>query len=398
MPPENPDGTRHKCDGTGVAKPTQKAAAPKEAKITTLSTPPKTAAETQDIQAEYVQKEQTHVFLKDCVGEEQSFRADLEVIKMLSKADSPVQPGKKYRFRLIKQRVVRDNGYADEWVISRVGTFEESFGEKPFKTGKEILQENLESKQAETEKADAALAQINKDEVEKERLANIAKGDAEGAARAKEHQEYIKELTEGQKPMTTSKSTTTPEKSPQNEAVTVIEPLQPIPAKKCYSDDEMMLLRNVVAKGCNEPEFKLLMYMANTYGLDPLLKQIWAVKLNENSPALIFAGRDGMLAIAHRSGQFDGMQSGVIYEKRVVDAGKPNERMIDIPMTAWCEVWRKDMSHSFKTEVPFAEYNTGVSAWKSNPSAMILKVAESVCLRKAFSVSGLYSPEEISDK
>lgn len=150
-----------------------------------------------------------------------------------------------------------------------------------------------------------------------------------------------------------------------------------------YSEDEMLLLRNVIAKGCSEPEFKLLMYMANTYGLDPLLKQIWAVKRNENTPALIFAGRDGMLAIAHRSGQFDGMQSGVVYD----DDRKP--------ISAWCEIWRKDMSHSFKTEVPFSEYNTGFSVWKTNPSAMILKVSEAVCLRKAFSVSGLYSPEEI---
>jgi len=212
MPPENPDGTRHKCDGAGVAKPAQKAAAPKEAKITNLSAPPKTAAETQDIQAEYVRKEQTHVFLKDCVGEEKDFRADLEVIKMLSKAESPVQPGKKYRFRLIKQRVVRDNGYADEWVISRVGTFEESFGEKPFKTGKEILQENIDQKKAETEKADAALAQIQKEE-------------AEAAARAQENQEYLKTLTEGQKPMSTSEPTTTPEKSPQNESVAQTGPV-----------------------------------------------------------------------------------------------------------------------------------------------------------------------------
>jgi phage recombination protein Bet len=148
----------------------------------------------------------------------------------------------------------------------------------------------------------------------------------------------------------------------------------------------MLLLRNVIAKGCTEPEFKLLMYMANTYGLDPLLKQIWAVKRNESQPALIFAGRDGMLAIAHRSGHFDGMQSGVIYE----GAGKDKK-----PVSAWCEIWRNDMSHSFKTEVPFSEYNTGFSVWKTNPSAMILKVAEAVCLRKAFSVSGLYAPEEI---
>lgn len=198
------------------------------------------------------------------------------------------------------------------------------------------------------------------------------KEDEKGDQRIAENNQYIKEITQQQ----SGGSCTSP-------AVPVVQLVPVHPAPLSYSEDEMLLLRNVIAKGCTEPEFKLLMYMANTYGLDPLLKQIWAVKRNENQPALIFAGRDGMLAIAHRSGHFDGMQSGVIYDK---------DRK---PVTAWCEIWRNDMTHSFKTEVPFSEYNTGFSVWKTNPSAMILKVAESVCLRKAFSVSGLYCPEEI---
>ena len=165
-----------------------------------------------------------------------------------------------------------------------------------------------------------------------------------------------------------------------------IEPPTQIANAGQYSNDEVLLIRNIAAKNCTEPEFKLLMYMARTYGLDPLLKQIWAVKRNDRDPALIFAGRDGMLAVAHRSGQLDGMQSGVVYE------GEGKDRK---PVSAWCEIWRKDMSHSFKAEVPFSEYNTGFSVWKTNPSAMILKVAESVCLRKAFSIAGIYCPEEI---
>jgi hypothetical protein len=218
-PPENPDGTRHKCDGTGVAKPAKKAEPPAP-KLSSFSAP-KASVESQDIQAEYVRKEQTHVFLKDCVGDEKDFRADLEVIKMLSKADGPVQPGKKYKFRLIKQRVALEKGYGDEWVVSRVGTFEESFGEKPFKTGNDILKENLESKQAETAKSEAALAQIKKEE-------------AEAAARAQENQEYLKTLTEGQKPMPAPEPTTTPEKSQQNESVTLPEaPDTTGPGKEC---------------------------------------------------------------------------------------------------------------------------------------------------------------------
>ena len=230
---------------------------------------------------------------------------------------------------------------------------------------------------------------------------NIDRANAEGDQRMADNAAYLKGLTAG-KNQDTCTSPEEPAKITDDGIARIVEEthrrnaaqapapavqLVPVhPAPLTYSEDEMLLLRNVIAKGCTEPEFKLLMYMAKTYGLDPLLKQIWAVKRNESQPALIFAGRDGMLAIAHRSGVFDGMQSGVKYEGE----GKDKK-----PVSAWCEVWRKDMSHSFKTEVPFSEYNTGFSVWKTNPSAMILKVAEAVCLRKAFSVSGLYAPEEI---
>jgi len=183
----------------------------------------------------------------------------------------------------------------------------------------------------------------------------------------------------------------------ENEARMAVQPVTVVPAgfavPKSYSSDEMILLRNVIAKDCTEPEFKMMMYMAGQYGLDPLLKQIWAVKRGEKSPAIIFVGRDGMLAIAHRSGQFDGMHSGVNYERDA--SGKEH------PVSAWCEIWRKDMSHPFKTEVRFDEYEQPIpfsgkpGLWQTKPSVMIIKVAESVCLRKAFVVSGVYDPDEI---
>ena len=183
---------------------------------------------------------------------------------------------------------------------------------------------------------------------------------------------------------------------PQNEAVTVLPACSEVshtPPKK-YTDDQLLLLRHVIAKGCTEPEFRLMMYMASVYELDPLLKEIWAIKRNDKDPAVIMVGRDGMLSIAHRSGHFDGMQSGVKYEKD--KDGK------DHPTTAWCTIWRNDMTHPFETEVRFEEYVQPIpksgylGLWQTKPSVMILKCAESVCLRKAFRVSGVYSPEEIS--
>lgn len=145
------------------------------------------------------------------------------------------------------------------------------------------------------------------------------------------------------------------------------------------------LIRDMFAKGCTDNEFGVFMELANKYQLDPFSKQIWAVKYG-NNPAQIFAGRDGYLAIAHRSGQFDGLQS----EVSINDKGELE--------TATAEVWRRDMSHSFKVTVSYKEYNSSTNpVWQSKPRTMLCKVAEAQALRKAFSVSGLYSPEEMEE-
>ena len=151
-----------------------------------------------------------------------------------------------------------------------------------------------------------------------------------------------------------------------------------IPAQ--YNPQQVQLIRDMCARDCTDNEFLLLMQLAKTYQLDPFAKQIWAVKYG-NNPAAIFCGRDGFLAIAHRSGKFDGMESGT--------------RKDGDDLVGWCRVYRKDMSRPFEVEVSLSEYSTGKNLWQTKPKTMIVKVAESHALRRAFGISGLYSPEEI---
>lgn len=152
---------------------------------------------------------------------------------------------------------------------------------------------------------------------------------------------------------------------------------------KQFSPSEIELIKNISAPKCTDDEFKLLLYQAKTYQLDPLLKQIWAVKYSSDRPASIFAGRDGFLAIAHRSGVFDGMESG--YRKEGVD------------IIGWAKVYRKDMTHPFCVEVSMKEYNRNQGTWLTHGITMIIKVAEAQALRKAFQISGIYSPDEMPD-
>ena len=147
-----------------------------------------------------------------------------------------------------------------------------------------------------------------------------------------------------------------------------------------YDREKLQLIRDMFAKGANDNEFGVMIELARKYQLDPFARQIWLVKYGDN-PAQIFCGRDGYLAIAHRSGQFDGIQSG--------------SRVEDGELIGWCRVHRKDMSHPIEVEVYASEYSTGKNLWRDKPRTMIQKVAEAHALRRAFSISGLYSPEEI---
>jgi phage recombination protein Bet len=345
--------------------------------------------------AKYVKSSGVMVTLDIPEEGEVGLPCELKIASMIKKGDK-VFPGETYTWQINTDAKGRR-------AILNVAPSDK---DAKFRTAKDILQVNIEAKRAEE-----AAVNISKQNAEIEKKNAEYKAAAEALAaeyRAKNEQKKAekpaepapyppcgiekicadtkKRNAEAQKEVVTVVPTKVEEIVPQNAAVAVREASGTV--GKTYTDDEVMLIREIAAKGCTEPEFKLLMHRAKVYGLDPLTGQIWCVKRNAGDTAITFVGRDGFLALAHRSGHFDGMQSGVIYETD--DKGKKH------PVSAWCKVWRNDMSHPFETDVPFDEYNKGYSVWKSNPSAMILKVAESVCLRKAFSIDGIYSPEEIN--
>ena len=148
-----------------------------------------------------------------------------------------------------------------------------------------------------------------------------------------------------------------------------------------WTQSQIQLIKDTVAKGVTNDEFALFLYTATKYNLDPLIKQIWCVKYG-TSPAAIFTGRDGFLAKAHESGQFNGMKT--------LPTFGPNGKAI----SATCQVYRKDMEHPIEVTVYTEEYSSGKANWAKMPTTMICKVAESQALRKAFSISGIYSEEE----
>jgi len=147
---------------------------------------------------------------------------------------------------------------------------------------------------------------------------------------------------------------------------------------------ELRLVKELTAKQCSDNEFKLMVYTARLYGLNPLRKEIYAIKYY-GAPAAIMVSRDGLLNIAHRSGQFGSMETTC----EVDEQGKP--------VSATCIVWRKDFDKPFKVIVYFEEFDQKQALWKTKPKTMIMKVAEAFALRRAFNISGVYSPEEFAE-
>jgi len=169
-----------------------------------------------------------------------------------------------------------------------------------------------------------------------------------------------------------------------------------------WSKEQIELIKRTVAKGASDDELKLFLHLASRYDLDPFTRQIWFIKYGDD--AHIFTGRDGFLHIAHRSGAFNGMQTTlreepIGFEIRYYNRKEKKVEVLKRPsqFVAVCTVYRKDMEQPFICEVWESEYSTGQGLWPTKRRVMIQKVAEASTLRRAFDISGLYLPEEVSE-
>jgi len=168
---------------------------------------------------------------------------------------------------------------------------------------------------------------------------------------------------------------------------------QPL-AKLFFSEDEKRVIIETVARKLSVSQVKIFFYNCQALGLNPMLNEICAVSYsdkNGNKTLSIQVMRDGFLTIAHRSGKFAGLESGV----KTDDDGKI--------LFGWAKVYHKDFSQPVYQEADFSEYNCPEKGgkktlWYSKPKTMIKKVAESMALRKAFNVSGVYAAEEMDNE
>lgn len=171
------------------------------------------------------------------------------------------------------------------------------------------------------------------------------------------------------------------------------------------SPEQLKVVKDTVAKGASDAELAMFLELASRYQLDPFSKEIWCIKYGGASgPATIMTGRDGYLAIANRHPAYRGMASDVVREgdtfaRKGVDVEHAYGAKRGVLIGAYALVYRSDRDLPAFFFAPFAEYSAGKGGnWKTYPTAMIVKVAEAMALKRAFSISGLVTDEEVGGR
>jgi len=164
-----------------------------------------------------------------------------------------------------------------------------------------------------------------------------------------------------------------------------------------FSADQLSLIKSTVAKGTTNDELSLFLYTAERTGLDPLMKQIHAIKRwssrDGRDVMSIQTGIDGLRLIADRTERYAPGPEPVIVED---PAGNI------IKATAYVKKWVSTEWHTIGATAYYSEYvqtnkdGRPIGLWAKMPRLMTAKCAEALALRKAFpaEMSGVYTFDE----
>lgn len=167
-----------------------------------------------------------------------------------------------------------------------------------------------------------------------------------------------------------------------------------------YSQDEINLIKNTVAKDATDLELKFFMSQCQRTGLDPITRQIYFVK-DKNGKVMVQTSIDGFRLIAERSKKYEGQAKQEWCGADGVWKDVWLSKMT--PSAARIGVWKQGFKEPLYAVALFEEYaqrykdGNLMNMWKKMPALMISKVAESLALRKAFpnEMSGIYTTEEL---
>ena len=167
--------------------------------------------------------------------------------------------------------------------------------------------------------------------------------------------------------------------------------------KDFFNQEQVQVIKKNLCPGIDDYEIKIFAHACKKTGLDPFMKQIYAVKM-WNSAAkreimTILIGIDGYRSIAERTGRYapNGRRTEFEYEKNDVLKSATEFVKMMTPDGTW---------HEVVGTASLKEYTKKNDFWRNKPRIMLSKCAESIALRKAFPValSGTYTVEEMSQE
>ena len=153
-----------------------------------------------------------------------------------------------------------------------------------------------------------------------------------------------------------------------------------------FSKEQEALIKSQIGPTLNNDELLVFMHVAKRAGLDPLAKQIYAIK--RGGKMTIQTAIDGFRAIADRTGQHVSTSDAVFVEE--------NGHILKATITVQ-KMAKNGVIGDFTASAYFSEYQAQGTMWNKMPHAMIAKCAEALALRKAFSaqLTGIYTNDEM---
>ncbi|OPB31430.1 phage recombination protein Bet [Bartonella sp. AR 15-3] len=160
-------------------------------------------------------------------------------------------------------------------------------------------------------------------------------------------------------------------------------PLALISQKYGFSEQEFRktIIKTCISHNFSDEEFAAFISVANTYGLNPLTKEIYALP-KRGGGIIPVVSIDGWIKIIKSNPQFDGMTFQDQLDK--------NGQLIAIK----CAIRLKEIKDPIEVTEYLNECKQKTDPWQKYPARMLRHKAVIQCARYAFGFSGIYDEDE----